>query len=154
MEKPTKSLDLDRKMKPDNNVWDTGSDLYDSFELKSFQNSLNSAITASRTFSMPHLSERQPPPPPPQRHHIAPKEPAKKSSSKFSKPFQKFVRTIFGSRQRSRAGDENRFYVVLDKSGVLTTIPEVHETAPGLSVVDRSVSERFGPGSIGMISCA
>ncbi|KAL8196274.1 hypothetical protein R6Q57_025274 [Mikania cordata] len=43
-------------------VWDCGSSLYDSFELKSLQNHLNSAISA-RTMSMPHLSDcRQPPP--------------------------------------------------------------------------------------------
>ncbi|XP_047325050.1 uncharacterized protein LOC124928841 [Impatiens glandulifera] len=81
-------------------VWDTGSSLYDSFELKSFQDTLKSAI-ASRTLSMPHLSDRrrqtQPPPPA-----------AKKSSKLFINPFQKLLRMLFRSRHRQHHEINNK----------------------------------------------
>nr|XP_009592420.1 uncharacterized protein LOC104089274 [Nicotiana tomentosiformis] len=39
-------------------IWDCGSSLYDSVELKSFERQLGMAI-ASRTMSMPHLSDNR-----------------------------------------------------------------------------------------------
>ncbi|KAK2969886.1 hypothetical protein RJ640_015454 [Escallonia rubra] len=76
-------------------VWDCGSSLYDSFELKSFERQLDSAITSSRTLSMPHLSNRQPRPPPQQ-----PQSPPKKSS-KISRSLQKLLRFVFRPKQQS-----------------------------------------------------
>ncbi|KAK2966843.1 hypothetical protein RJ640_027802 [Escallonia rubra] len=76
-------------------VWDCGSSLYDSFELKSFERQLDSAITSSRTLSMPHLSNRQPRPPPQQ-----PQSPPKKSS-KISRSPQKLLRSVFRPKQQS-----------------------------------------------------
>ncbi|GMP37958.1 hypothetical protein CsSME_00009409 [Camellia sinensis var. sinensis] len=69
--------------KPNNSlVWDCGSSLYDSFELKSFERQLHSAIS-SRTLSMPRLSDHHHPPPlsSPQQ----PPQPISKKSSKFSR---------------------------------------------------------------------
>nr|XP_027084281.1 uncharacterized protein LOC113706556 isoform X2 [Coffea arabica] len=141
-------------------LWDCGSSLYDSFELKSFERQLDSAIH-SRTLSMPHLSDRrvidggnhhQPPSQPPQ--------PMSKKSSKISRSFHKFLRSVF--KPKAQNGNKNPFfpaneqqatrdgfYVVydIDKSGALSTIPEVSEF-DGLSpeyksLVTRTASDRF-----------
>lgn len=155
-------------------VWDCGSTLYDSFELKSFNRQLDSAIANStRTLSMPHLSDRRgsdrPPPPPPSA--------VSKKPFKISRSLHKLLRSVFRSNnnksgiksssstpaspvfevaQKSR----DRYYVVYDKSGpVLSTIPEVPEfeiasLSPEMSsLIRRSASERFTPTTIG-ISCA
>ncbi|KAK2966493.1 hypothetical protein RJ640_019022 [Escallonia rubra] len=142
-------------------VWDCGSSLYDSFELKSFERQLDSAITSSRTLSMPHLSSRQSrPPPPPQK----PQSPPKKSS-KISRSLQKLLRSVFRPKQQTttavfRVEERSRdgFYVVYDRSGGgLSTIPEAPETAalsPEMkSLARRTASDRFTATSIG-ISCA
>ncbi|KAG6788236.1 hypothetical protein POTOM_004293 [Populus tomentosa] len=132
-------------------VWDCGSSLYDSFELKSFERQLDSAIS-SRTLSMPHFPDRQvltPPPPPP------------KKLSKISRSLNKFLKSMFKSKQNSstmfrvqeRLQDE--YYVIYDKSGALTTIPEVPEIdfggfSPEInSLVRKTVSDRFTAASIG-----
>ena len=133
-------------------VWDCGSSLYDSFELKSFERQLDSAIN-SRTLSMPHFPDRQvlttPPPPP-------------KKPSKISRSLNKFLKSIFKSKQNSstmfrvqeRLQDE--YYVIYDKSGALTTIPEVPEIdfggfSPEInSLVRKTVSDRFTAASIGI----
>ncbi|XP_059662231.1 uncharacterized protein LOC132308230 [Cornus florida] len=143
-------------------VWDCGSSLYDSFELKSFERQLDSAI-ASRTLSMPHLSDRRVlPPPPPQ-----PLQPVSKKSSKLSRSFHKFLRSIFRPKQNNSSlfqlqeRSQDGFYVVYDRFGSLTTIPEVPETgvepsslSPEMkALVRRTASDRFTATSIG-ISCA
>ncbi|XP_019151216.1 PREDICTED: uncharacterized protein LOC109147980 [Ipomoea nil] len=150
-------------------IWDCGSSLYDSFELKSFERQLDSAL-ASRSLSMPHLSDRrivhdlQPPPPPSQ-----PKR-SPSSSSRISRSLQKLLKSVFRPKQTSSGGgikhlfrvpEPSRggsFYVVYDKSGeALSTIPEVPESdilSPEMkSLVRRTASERFTAASIG-ISCA
>lgn len=164
-----------------NNLWDCGSTLYDSFELNSFKRQLNSAITNSpRTLSMSHLPERR----------ILPLQPlpqplsavASKKRFKFSRSFQKFLRSVFKSRNKSTTSTipagtssssitasfqvpekyaKERFYVFYDKSGpVLSTIPEVPEfeisaLSPEISsLVRRSASERFTATTTIGISCA
>ncbi|GKV40074.1 hypothetical protein SLEP1_g47748 [Rubroshorea leprosula] len=138
-------------------LWDCGSTLYDSFELNSFQRQLDSAIH-SRTMSMPHFSDARPP--------VPPSPPVSKKSSKISRSFQKLFKSMFKSKQNSgplfrlRSNDDE--YYVYDKSGALTTIPEVPEIdfsrpSPEInSLVSKTASERFtaqAAASIG-ISCA
>ncbi|GMH10859.1 hypothetical protein Nepgr_012700 [Nepenthes gracilis] len=77
-------------------LWDCGSSLYDSFELNSFKQQLDSAIS-SRSLSMPHLTDRrchdlpQPPPPPP----------SKKQTPKLARSLQKLLRSFFRAKQNS-----------------------------------------------------
>nr|GMC98125.1 AF211535_1 Avr9/Cf-9 rapidly elicited protein 194 [Ipomoea batatas] len=164
-----KPADDDAAKKP--LIWDCGSSLYDSFELKSFERQLDSAL-ASRSLSMPHLSDRrvvhhlQPPPPPSQPK----RSPSSSSSSRISRSLQKLLKSVFRPKQTSSGGGVKHlfrvpepsrggsFYVVYDKSDeALSTIPEVSESdmlSPEIkSLVRRSASERFTPASIG-ISCA
>ncbi|XP_065859015.1 uncharacterized protein [Euphorbia lathyris] len=155
--------------KPNPPLWDCGSSLYDSFELKSFEKQLYSAIH-SRSLSMPHLPDRRaaarekvspplPLPPPPSE--------SKKLPSKISRSVNKFLKSVFKSRQNSprffrvkdRPGHE--YYVVYDKSGALSTIPEAPEVDFGAfspeninSLTRRSGSERFTAASMMGISCA
>ncbi|CAK7335688.1 unnamed protein product [Dovyalis caffra] len=135
-------------------VWDCGSTLYDSFELKSFERQLDSAIH-SRTLSMPHLPD----------HRVLPTPPPPKKPSKISRSLNKFLKSMFKSKQNSnpmfRVQDRlhDEYYVIYDKSGALTTIPEVPEIdfggfSPEInSLVRRTASDRFTATSIG-ISCA
>lgn len=130
-------------------VWDCGSSLYDSFELKSFKRQLDSAI-ASRCLSMPHLTEPPPlllpPPPPPPAHK-------QKKHSKFSKSLHKLLRSLFRLRPAFRVPlqtyqhEGHGYYGVYWRSGSLASIPEVSEKdfgSPELdSAVRRAVSERF-----------
>lgn len=142
-------------------VWDCGSTLYDSFELNSFNRQLDSAIH-SRTMSMPHLVDTTRAPPPPVSN--------KKQPSKFSRSIQKLFKSMFRFKQSSsssvlwlkqRSSHHDEYYVVYDKTGALTTIPEVPEIDfGGLSpeinslVVKRTASERFTAASTVGISCA
>ncbi|KAA8520932.1 hypothetical protein F0562_011605 [Nyssa sinensis] len=148
MEKPRQQKE-NQSDKAKSLLWDCGSSLYDSFELKSFERQLDSAL-ASRTLSMPHLPDRRvlPPPPP---------EPVSKKSSKISRSIQKLLRSVFRPKQnnsslfRVKERSQERFYAVYDKSSALSTIPEVPENAAeygGLSpefnsLVRRTASDRF-----------
>ncbi|KAL6280549.1 hypothetical protein ACE6H2_017430 [Prunus campanulata] len=163
-------------------VWDCGSSLYDSVELDSFKRQLDSAISC-RTMSMPHLSDRRvlPPPRPPSQPAITASN-KKPLSNKLSRSIQKLLRSVFKPNKSSSSNNNNNsgvvfrlpdhpqanikdgFYVVYDKTGALTTIPEVvpHEfDFGGLSpeigaLVGRTTSERFtatSTSNIG-ISCA
>eukprot|EP00262_Sarcandra_glabra_P007251 TRINITY_DN19937_c0_g1_i1.p1 TRINITY_DN19937_c0_g1~~TRINITY_DN19937_c0_g1_i1.p1 ORF type:complete len:159 (+),score=2.63 TRINITY_DN19937_c0_g1_i1:87-563(+) len=138
-------------------VWDCDSRLYDSFELKSFKRQLDSAI-ASRTLSMPRLSETVPPPPPPPVTH---------KSSKISRSLHRLLRSFFRPKPAPNKNFhiEERpcdgFYVVYHQSGALGAIPEVSEKGVDFvgvspesdtSSVTRSVSERFTRRGLG-ISC-
>lgn len=146
-------------------VWDCGSTLYDSFELNSFKRQLDSAIS-SRSLSMPHLSDRRvlpallaPAPPPAQTVAV-------KKSSKFSRSINKLLRSVFRPKPNSdplfRVKEQAReeFFVVYDKSGALTTIPEVPEIdfsgfSPEIgSLVRRTGSERLAAANSIGISCA
>nr|KYP67381.1 hypothetical protein KK1_013709 [Cajanus cajan] len=148
------------------NLWDCGSTLYDSFELNSFKRQLDSAIANSaRTLSMPRLAEHP--------LHAPPKQPppsvvVSRKSFNFSRSFQKLVRSVFKSNNKSTSVgfqvaekySRERLYVVYDKSGsVLSTIPELPEFEIGAlspeisSLVRRSASERFTPTAVG-VSCA
>ncbi|KAM7525853.1 hypothetical protein LguiA_015755 [Lonicera macranthoides] len=150
-------------------VWDCGSSLYDSFELKSFERQLDSAITSTRTLSMPHLtsssSYKQPQPKLPQKQQQQ-QQPnidfsKKSSSSKFSRSFHKLLRSLFRPKQH-RHRSQDGFYVVYDTSGTLSTIPELPEMAPDYdalspemkSLVRRTTSDRLTAASIAGISCA
>lgn len=152
-------------------VWDCDSNLYDSFELNSFKRQLDSAIH-SRTMSMPHLSDRLRRAPIPQQSTLPPSV-SKRQPSKFSRSIQKLFKSMFKFKPSSTSSSvlwlkqrshhhEDNCYVVYDKTGALTTIPEVPEIDHfgGLSpeinslVVKRSASERFtAPSTVG-ISCA
>ncbi|KAA8528256.1 hypothetical protein F0562_035493 [Nyssa sinensis] len=115
MEKPQQQRENEAE-KAKRLVWDCGSSLYDSSELKSFERQLDSAI-ASRTLSMPHLSD----------HRVLPL-PTRKSS-KISRSFQKLLRSFITSKQNNRSlfqvdheQSQERFYVVYDRSGELSSL--------------------------------
>lgn len=156
-------------------VWDCGSSLYDSFELKSFERQLDSAISSARSLSMPHLTDTRRFPPPSshqlyQTHDDQPQILSKKSS-KISRSFNKLMRTLFRTKQSPstlfRVQSQRGHDRVYDRYGALTTIPEVSENAnagdyeggfspemrSATSLVERSASERFAATSVG-ISCA
>ncbi|KAH7513776.1 hypothetical protein FEM48_Zijuj11G0018000 [Ziziphus jujuba var. spinosa] len=122
--------------------------------------------------SMPHLSDRsrgrppllppRPPPPPPPAAPTTTVAAVNKKSSKLSRSLNKLLRSVFKSKNpvfRVKEQSEDGFFVVYDKSGALTTIPEVPEIdfgglSPEIgSLVRRTGSERFTAASIG-ISCA
>ncbi|TXG50641.1 hypothetical protein EZV62_023165 [Acer yangbiense] len=148
-------------------VWDCGSSLYDSFELNSFKRQLDSAMV-SRTQSMPRLSDnhhRSAPLPPQPPLPPLPSVPKKSSSSsKISRSIQRLLKSVFKSKQSSgsmlklkdRSNDE--YWILYDKTGALTTIPEVPEIdfgglSPEInSLVRRTASDRISAASIA-ISC-
>lgn len=172
-----------KNKKTSSHVWDCGSSLYDSFELSSFKRQLDSAISASstRTMSMSHLPDRRLPP----LDSLSPEYPpppattsssgAKKHSNKISRSLQRFLKSVFRPKQHQSlsssstpsspvykaaghgGGDKDRYYVVYDKSGSLTTIPESTEREVGPeinSLVRKTVSERFPANRVVGISCA
>ncbi|OAY59617.1 uncharacterized protein LOC110621525 [Manihot esculenta] len=144
-------------------LWDCGSSLYDSFELKSLERQLYSAIH-SKTLSMPRLPGRRAaaaaaavPNPQPPLIPLPPPTAVSKKPSKISRSLHKLFKFVFRFKQNSRPGHE--YYVVYDKSGALSTIPEVPEIefggfSPDInSLVRRSGSERFTATSMMGISC-
>ncbi|KAF3650705.1 hypothetical protein P3S67_002768 [Capsicum chacoense] len=144
-------------------IWDCGSSLYDSFELKSFERQLDSAIISSRSLSMPHLPDHHRIPlsssSDPQQHQqkITPKR-----TSRITRSFQKLLKSVFRAKQHNNSlfqgTNGDGFYVVYDKSGALTTIPEGPEydgLSPEIkSLVRRTGSERFTATAAIGISCA
>ncbi|CAN0908775.1 hypothetical protein LINGRAHAP2_LOCUS25462 [Linum grandiflorum] len=76
-------------------VWDCESSLYDSFELRSFEKQLSSALT-SRTLSMPHLSSDR-----------VRKKINTTMSSKISKSVQRFLKSVF----IARSNDHNHRHI-------------------------------------------
>ncbi|XP_010441359.1 PREDICTED: uncharacterized protein LOC104724553 [Camelina sativa] len=174
--------------KTSSHVWDCGSTLYDSFELNSFKRQLDSAISASsaRTMSMSRLPDRRLPPlsslspenPPPlpslPTTSSSSSSGGKKHSNKISRSLQRFLKSVFKPKQHQSlstpsspvykavghggGGDKDRYYVVYDKSGSLTTIPEStseKEVSPEInSLVRKTVSERFPASRVVGISCA
>lgn len=169
-----------KNKKTSSHVWDCGSTLYDSFELNSFKRQLDSAISASsaRTMSMSHLPDRRipetrPPPPPLETSSSSYSSGNKKHSNKISRSLQRFLKSVFRPKQSLPSsstlsspvykaaghggGDKDRYYVVYDKSGSLTTIPESTEKEVGPeinSLVRKTVSERFPASRVVGISCA
>ncbi|KAI3804471.1 hypothetical protein L1987_26034 [Smallanthus sonchifolius] len=132
-------------------VWDCGSSLYDSFELKSLQHQLNAAISA-RTMSMPHLSHHRQPPPTAKKH------------SRISRSLHKILRSVFRTKHSHHiTSTDEAFYVYdTDTSSALSTIPEVPELKlpefDGLSpemrsLVTRTRSDRFMSTTSLGISC-
>ncbi|KAL6544151.1 hypothetical protein OROGR_010648 [Orobanche gracilis] len=133
--------------KPKHVIWDCGSSLYDSFELKSFEKQLDAAIT-SRTLSMPHLSDRRrfPPPPPP---------PDKKSPSKISRSLHRLLRSIFKPKGNIEFGENHsreEIYVVYDSRSTVPECPEFDGLSPEIrSLVRKTASNRsLKIGSIGV----
>ncbi|XP_055819529.1 uncharacterized protein LOC129888603 [Solanum dulcamara] len=141
-------------------IWDCGSSLYDSFELKSFERQLDSAIS-SRSLSMPHLPDRRVLIPPSTDRQQQQTQPISKKTSRISRSFQKLLKSVFRAKQNNsplfQGQNRDGFYVVYDKSGALTTIPEGPEydgLSPEIkSLVRRTGSERFTATTLG-ISCA
>ncbi|KAL4565446.1 hypothetical protein LXL04_029541 [Taraxacum kok-saghyz] len=135
-------------------IWDCGSTLYDSFELKSLEHQLNSAITA-RTMSMPHLSHHRQPPPTAHQE-----EPTSKKHSRISRSFHKFLRAIFWPKNNHRSSSPDRAFYAYDTSTALSSIPEATKRLPDFhgmspemkSLVTRTRSHRFRSTSLG-ISC-
>ncbi|CAI0441605.1 unnamed protein product [Linum tenue] len=141
-------------------VWDCGSALYDSFELRSFEKQLDSAINSGRTLSMPHLPDRRVAPDP---------APSNTAPSRISKSVQRFFKSVFvkatssggGNKQQKEEDKKQRVYFVYEKTGGLCTIPEGPESDGfGLSsniksLAKRSASERFTAATaVGVSSCA
>ncbi|XP_022733324.1 uncharacterized protein LOC111287219 [Durio zibethinus] len=147
-------------------VWDCGSSLYDSFELNSLKRQLDSAIH-SRTMSMPHLVDARAPPPPPPQSTLPPSV-SKKQPSKFSRSIYKLFKSMFKFKQSSSSSvlwlkqrSHEEYYVVYDKTGALTTIPEAPEIdygrlSPEINslAVKRTASERFTTASTIGFYCA
>ncbi|CAH8381784.1 unnamed protein product [Eruca vesicaria subsp. sativa] len=142
-------------------VWDCESTLYDSFELNSFNRQLDSAISSSaRSMSMPHL------PPPPQSESTSSSSTKKQPSNKISRSLQKLIKSIFRQKQSNAPFkachgdvDMDKYYVVFDNTGSLTTIPESRESLElGRSEINsldrKTVSERFQPSRVAGISCS
>ncbi|XP_043688411.1 uncharacterized protein LOC122639600 [Telopea speciosissima] len=134
-------------------IWDCGSSLYDSFELTSIENQLQSAIlTSRRTLSMLHLSSHS-------HYQPLPRARANKRSSSSLSPFKicrslkKFIRLVF----RSKPPSGSLFRVEEDQSGSvsggLSTIPEVPEMGFD-SLPKRAASQRFTPSTRLGVSCA
>ncbi|KAJ4866702.1 Uncharacterized protein Rs2_51766 [Raphanus sativus] len=138
-------------------VWDCESTLYDSFELNSFNRQLDNAISSSaRSMSMPHL------PPPPSETTSSPST-KKQPSNKISRSLKKLVKSIFRQKQSNtpfkacHGVDMDKYYVVFDNTGSLTTIPESRESLElGRSEINsldrKTVSERFPPSRLADIN--
>ncbi|OIT27574.1 PREDICTED: uncharacterized protein LOC109213760 [Nicotiana attenuata] len=127
-------------------IWDCGSSLYDSFELKSFERQLGMAI-ASRTMSMPHLSD----------NHVFPlssssesglsnervglnldgskSQRALKKGSKISRTFQKLLKSVFRPKHNTSSpifpvqdkSSSDEVQVICEKCSALSPIWEVTE---------------------------
>ncbi|EOA33267.1 hypothetical protein CARUB_v10022344mg [Capsella rubella] len=151
-------------MKKKNKVWDCESTLYDSFELNSFNRQLDSAISsAARSMSMPHLSHTPPPTSETSTWFLTKKQ---QSPNKISRSLGKLIKSMFGHKQSNttfkashgRGVDMDKYYVVFDKTGSLTTIPESGESTEMVgsetnSLVRKTTSERFPRTRLVGISC-
>ncbi|KAL5984684.1 hypothetical protein ACLOJK_041305 [Asimina triloba] len=135
-------------------VWDCESRLYDSYELKSFNQQLDSAIS-SRTVSMPHISSSAADAARGGSSTHAPTPLQKRS--KITRSIHKLVRLVFGTTTKPTSAvfvSYSGGYYGFDRGGVLPTIPEVWEnskavaTSPELdySLVRKTASERFTAG--------
>lgn len=144
------------------------------------------SASSARTMSMSHLPDRRLPllnslspesplPPPPVTSCSSSGN--KKHSNKISRSLQRFLKSVFRPKHHQTlssssstpsspvykgaghggVGDRDRYYVVYDKSGSLTTIPESTEKEVGPeinSLVRKTVSERFPASRVAGISCA
>ncbi|KAJ0255198.1 Avr9/Cf-9 rapidly elicited protein [Hirschfeldia incana] len=144
------------------------------------------SASSARTMSMSHLPDRRLPlldslspespiPPPPVTSCSSSGN--KKHSNKISRSLQRFLKSVFRPKHHQTlssssstpsspvykgaghggVGDKDRYYVVYDKSGSLTTIPESTEKEVGPeinSLVRKTVSERFPASRVAGISCA
>ncbi|PKA54089.1 hypothetical protein AXF42_Ash021008 [Apostasia shenzhenica] len=137
-------------------VWDCNSALYDSFELRSFKQHLESAV-AGRCPSMPRLSDSSPEPQP----EVAQGRKKSQKAYRLSKSLQKLLRRMFRMKPPEAAvsfqlanrygDDEQEVYGAYPAhwsgGGGLASIPEACEKgadSPDMeSAVRRTVSERF-----------
>lgn len=157
------STNLDKMKKK--KVWDCESTLYDSFELNSFNRQLNLAISSSsRSMSMPHLSPT--PPPPSETMSSSSTKKQQSPTKKISRSLGKLIKSMFRQKQSNalfKAGhddvDMDKYYVVFDKTGSLTTIPESGESTEMVgseinSLVRKTTSERIPLSRLVGISCS
>lgn len=133
----------------DSNLWDCDSSLYDSFELRSFRNTLDSAIN-SRCLSMPRASD-------PYLHPIVP---APKKRYRVFRSVHKLIRAVFRLKGSSSSGvgrtmvDCEIYGGYLSSDG-LTTIPEGSEKGQEPSpefdprAVRKTFSERYTSSTVG-----
>ncbi|XP_010430561.1 PREDICTED: uncharacterized protein LOC104714796 isoform X2 [Camelina sativa] len=160
--------DVDNKMMKNKKVWDCESTLYDSFELNSFNRQLDSAISSSaRSMSMPHLSHSTPPPPPSETTTWSLTKKQQSPNKKISRSLGKLIKSMFRQKEESNATfkaghgrgvDMDKYYVVFDKKGSLTTIPESGESTDMVgseinSLVRKTTSERFPRSRLVGVSC-
>lgn len=155
---------IDQMMKKKTKVWDCESTLYDSFELNSFNRQLDLAISSSaRSMSMPHLSHTPSPPPSVTTSSSTNKQ---QSPNKISRSLGKLIKSMFRQKESNatlKAGhsgvDMDKYYVVFDKKGSLTTIPESGESTEMVgsdfnSLVRKTTSERIPRSRLVGISCS
>ncbi|EOA17114.1 hypothetical protein CARUB_v10005374mg [Capsella rubella] len=145
------------------------------------------SASSARTMSMSRLPDRrlpplisslspENPPLPTTSSSSSSSSGVKKHSNKISRSLQRFLKSVFKPKQQQSSsstpsspvykalgrggggGDKERYYVVYDKSGSLTTIPESTEkeaVSPEInSLVRKTVSERFPASRVVGISCA
>ncbi|ONK54916.1 uncharacterized protein A4U43_C01F26380 [Asparagus officinalis] len=133
---------MDHDKTRDPNLWDCDSALYDSFELRSFRQQLDSAL-GTRCLSMPRLSDQ----------YLHPIVPPVKKRSRVLRSVHKFIRAVFRLKGSSATVRRNMMeceiyggYVSSDR---LTTIPEGcekgHESSPDFDpqAVTKTLSERY-----------
>lgn len=145
-------------------VWDCESTLYDSFELNSFNRQLDLAISSSaRSMSMPHLSHTPSLAPSVTTSSSTNKQ---QSPNKISRSLGKLIKSMFRQKESNatfKAGhsgvDMDKYYVVFDKKGSLTTIPESGESTEMVgsdfnSLVRKTTSERIPRSRLVGISCS
>lgn len=132
-------------------VWDSGSTLYDSFELHSFKRHLDSAI-ASRSFSLRQCSTTD---------SDWPRAPLAKASKRISLSVRRFLRSVFTTKsnapapespdiQKRRTSVDGRSRLCRQR-GRLDTQKGYGDLPELGSFVRRTVSERFTANSIGIL---
>ncbi|XP_051119111.1 uncharacterized protein LOC127243241 [Andrographis paniculata] len=129
----------ERPPPPPPTIWDCGSSLYDSFEVKSFQQHLHSAMGMGMGMAVPEKRLK----PPATKLQLLTRSLrtlfTKKSSSSSSSS---------ASKENAVAKDRFSYYVFYDKAsaGALSAIPEDEELdrsgAPGPGPLRRMASER------------
>ncbi|WOL08288.1 hypothetical protein Cni_G17041 [Canna indica] len=87
-------------------IWDCGSSLYDSYELKSLTKQFDSAL-AARCFSMPHYSLTT---------GSSPSSPARapKKRPSFAKSIRKMIRSVMRSKPRAADGGASSLRSILE----------------------------------------
>ncbi|XP_059285885.1 uncharacterized protein LOC132039417 [Lycium ferocissimum] len=139
MEKISPKMTKERQLSSDSSnmfgkslIWDCGSSLYDSFELKSFERQLDMAI-ASRTMSMPHLSNNRVVPLSSSSRYS--QSYMSKKGSNIYRSFRKLLKSVFRSKHKNTSSPRTQEanwsdefdVVVCGRSNALSPISEVTE---------------------------